>query len=56
MVPLLSQVFNGKIGSQQTKMTEMGGQKMDAAVVGGGIKIAGIQEVCWIDIPVSRYD
>ncbi|EIN06583.1 DUF221-domain-containing protein [Punctularia strigosozonata HHB-11173 SS5] len=44
MVPLLAQVFNGKIGTQQTKMDEMGGQRMQAAVVGGGVKIAGIQE------------
>lgn len=52
MVPLLAQVFSGKIGSSTTKMSEMGGQKMDTAVVQGGIKIAGIEEVRLV--PCSR--
>lgn len=44
MMPLLSQVYSGKIGNIQTKLDEYGGQKMDAQVVGGGIKIAAIEQ------------
>lgn len=45
MMPLLSQVYSGKIGRQQTKLDEYGGQKMDAQVIEGGIKIAAIDQV-----------
>ncbi len=44
MTHLLSQVFSGKVSNSQTKLDEMGGQ-VNNAVVAGGIKIAGIQEV-----------
>jgi hypothetical protein len=43
-VPLLSQVYAGKVSNMRMKMQEMGGQKVDA-VVSGGIKFAAIQEV-----------
>lgn len=42
---LLPQVFSGKIGSTKTKLDEYGGTKMDASIVAGGIKIAGIEQV-----------
>ncbi|KAJ3557457.1 hypothetical protein NM688_g1463 [Phlebia brevispora] len=45
MTHLLAEVFKGKIGSAQTKLDEYGGTKIDAHVVAGGIKIAGIEEV-----------
>jgi len=44
MMPLLSQVYNGKIASSKTKLDEYGGQKMDAHIV-EGIKIAAIGAV-----------
>lgn len=45
MMPLLSQVYQGKIGRDQAKLDEYGGQKMEAQVVGDGIKIAAIDQV-----------
>jgi len=45
MMPLLSQVYQGKIGRGKTKMDEYGGQQMEAQVVPGGIKIAAIDQV-----------
>ena len=42
---LLPQVFSGKIGSTKTKLYEYGGTMMDASIVAGGIKIAGIEQV-----------
>lgn len=44
MMPLLSQVYSGKIGKEQTKLDEYGGQKMEAQVVEGGIRIAAIDQ------------
>lgn len=46
MTALLPQVYSGKIQNVQTKLDEMGGQKTDAQVVAGGIKIAAVEEVC----------
>jgi hypothetical protein len=46
MMPLLSQVYQGKLGRDEAKMDEYGGQKMEAQVVPGGIKIAAISQVC----------
>ena len=45
MMPLLSQVYKGKIDRDQAKLDEYGGQKMEAQVVEGGIKIAAIDQV-----------
>lgn len=45
MMPLLSEVYHGRLGHQQTAMTEYAGQKMEAQVAPGGVKIAGIEEV-----------
>lgn len=45
MMPLLSQVYRGKIGRDQAKLDEYGGQKMEAHLVEGGIKIAAIDQV-----------
>ncbi|KAL0570955.1 hypothetical protein V5O48_011012 [Marasmius crinis-equi] len=44
MMPLLSQVYKGKIGKDEAKLGEYGGQKMEAQVVEGGIKIAAIDQ------------
>ncbi|KAF4620776.1 hypothetical protein D9613_000857 [Agrocybe pediades] len=44
MMPLLSQVYQGKIGKDKAKLDEYGGQRMDAQVVPGGIKIAAIDQ------------
>ncbi|KAJ7039027.1 hypothetical protein C8F04DRAFT_1179016 [Mycena alexandri] len=43
MAGLLSQVYQGKIGRDQAKLDEYGGQKMEAQVV-QGIKIAAIDQ------------
>jgi len=44
MMPLLSQVYSGKIGRDQAKLDEYGGQKVEAQVVEGGVKIAAIDQ------------
>lgn len=44
MMPLLSQVYGGSLGKEQTKLDEYGGQKMEAHVVNGGVKIAAIEQ------------
>ncbi|KAF9451515.1 DUF221-domain-containing protein [Macrolepiota fuliginosa MF-IS2] len=44
MMPLLSQVYSGKINSDKAKLEEYGGQRMDAHIVPGGIKIAAISQ------------
>jgi calcium permeable stress-gated cation channel len=46
MMPLLSEVYHGKINSDLAKLDEYGGQKMEAQVVPGGLKIAAIDQVC----------
>jgi len=44
MMPLLSQVYHGKLGRDEAKLNEYGGQKQEAQVVPGGIKIAAISQ------------
>lgn len=44
MMPLLSQVYQGKIGKEETKLNEYGGQKMEAQIIPGGIKIAAVSQ------------
>src|SRR5712671_1459687 len=41
MMPLLAQVYSGRLDSEQTKLKEYGGQQIDARVLPGGIRIAG---------------
>ena len=45
-MPLLSEVYHGKINNDLARLDEYGGQKMEAQVVPGGIKIAAIDQVC----------
>ncbi|KAF9047436.1 hypothetical protein BJ165DRAFT_1102024 [Panaeolus papilionaceus] len=44
MIPLLSEVYQGKIHQDKTKLDEYGGKQMEAQVVPGGIKIAAIDQ------------
>jgi hypothetical protein len=44
MMPLLGQVYSGRIAQDQKKLNEYGGQKMETHVVSGGIKIAAIDQ------------
>jgi hypothetical protein len=44
MMPLLTQVYQGKISNDHVKMDEYGGQKMNAQIVPGGIRIAAIDQ------------
>uniref|UniRef100_A0A0W0F0Y5 DUF221-domain-containing protein n=1 Tax=Moniliophthora roreri TaxID=221103 RepID=A0A0W0F0Y5_MONRR len=44
MMPLLSQVYKGKVGKDEAQIKEYGGQKMEAQVVEGGIRIAAIEQ------------
>lgn len=44
MMPLLADVYKGKIGSDKARLDEYGGQKMDAQVIEGGLRIAGIEQ------------
>jgi calcium permeable stress-gated cation channel len=45
MMPFLSEVYHGKLGRDQAMLNEYGGQKLEAQVVPGGIKIAAISQV-----------
>lgn len=45
MMPLLSQVYHGRLGTETKAMAEYSGQKMEAQIAPGGIRIAGISEV-----------
>lgn len=47
MMPLLSQVYHGRLATDEAKMEEYGGQKLEAQVVPGGIKIAAVSQVCF---------
>lgn len=44
MIPFLGDVYKGKIGSDKARLDEYGGQKMDAQVFEGGLRIAGIEQ------------
>lgn len=44
MTALLPEVYKGKINNQETKLKEYGGTTVDAHVVAGGIRIAGIEQ------------
>jgi len=44
MMPLLSQIYHGRINNDHAKLDEYGGQKMEAQVVPGGIKIVAIHQ------------
>lgn len=44
MMPLLSEVYQGNLGKEEATMREYGGQKMEAQVVPGGIRIAAISQ------------
>ncbi|KAG8822120.1 hypothetical protein FRC18_011101 [Serendipita sp. 400] len=44
MMPLLAEVYNGRLGTDSATMEEYGGKKMQAQIAPGGIKIAGVDE------------
>jgi hypothetical protein len=44
MMPLLAQVYEGRIDKDYARLDEYGGQKMEAQIVPGGIKIAAINQ------------
>jgi len=44
MMPFLAHVYQGKIGKDEAKLDEYGGQKMEAQIIPGGIKIAAITQ------------
>ncbi|KZT21456.1 DUF221-domain-containing protein [Neolentinus lepideus HHB14362 ss-1] len=53
MMPLLSQVYAGKIANDKAQMAEYGGQTMDTQLV-SGIKIAGIDQTN-LDYDLALY-
>ena len=55
MMPLLSQVYHGNLGRDEAKLNEYGGQKLDAQVVPGGIKIAAISQVRFLYNRLTSY-
>jgi hypothetical protein len=56
MVQLLSQVYHGRLSEDVTKLQDFGGQKVNAAVI-GGLKIAGIEKVYMVAYHrVMRFD
>lgn len=44
MMPLLAEVYKGRIDRDQAMVGEYGGQKMDAQVVEGGVKFAAVDQ------------
>lgn len=45
LMPLLAEVYKGKLNNKTTKLDEYGGQAMDAQVLPGGLTIAAINQV-----------
>jgi calcium permeable stress-gated cation channel len=45
MMPLLSEVYKGRLNYEKATLNEYGGQKLDAQLVSGGIKIAAVDQV-----------
>jgi calcium permeable stress-gated cation channel len=45
MMPLLGEVYKGKIDSDHARLREYGGQKMEAQVVEGGVRFAAVDQV-----------
>ena len=46
MMPLLPEVYRGRLATQETKVNEYGGEKMDAQITPNGVKIASVNQVC----------
>ena len=46
MMHLLPEVYRGRLSTQETKMNEYGGEKMEAQVTPSGVKIASVEQVC----------
>jgi hypothetical protein len=44
MMPLLSEIYKGRINLEKAALNEYGGQKIDASLVPGGIRIAAIDQ------------
>jgi hypothetical protein len=51
MMPLLAEVYKGRIDTEQAKLYEYGGQKLEAQVVEGGVKFAAVEHV---SLPLLR--
>lgn len=45
MMPLLPQVYHGRLGHEKKALAEYAGQSMETQIAPGGIRIAGIAEV-----------
>lgn len=45
MMPLLSEVYKGRIESDQTRLGEYGGQKVNTQIVQAGVKFAAVDQV-----------
>ena len=46
MMHLLPEVYRGRLSTQETKMNEYGGEKMEAQITPNGVKIASVEQVC----------
>ncbi|KAL5504690.1 hypothetical protein ACEPAH_7353 [Sanghuangporus vaninii] len=44
MMPLLPEVYHGRIGNESVALDDFGGQKMETSVLPGGIKIAAVHQ------------
>ncbi|KAI0035460.1 DUF221-domain-containing protein [Vararia minispora EC-137] len=44
MMPLLADIYHGKLAHEQTKVQEYGGQQLDARVIPGGLRIAAVEQ------------
>lgn len=56
MMPLLAEVYHGRLGKDSATLGEYGGQKIAAQVAPGGLKIAGVDEVCTSILVYSEAD
>lgn len=55
MMPLLPEVYRGRIANQSVELDEFGGAKAEGAEVPGGIKIAAVHQVRFSVFSVIIY-
>jgi len=46
MMPMLADVYKGRIASDHALLSEYGGQKMEAQTIEGGVRFAAVGQVC----------
>ena len=47
MMPMLADVYKGRIASDHALLSEYGGQKMEAQIIEGGVRFTAVDQVCF---------